>query len=78
MRSKFLLLFFYVQQGNRIKEKIAYKQFPFRVNSGHPLFIGYGRTGEIPVGVTKQNLNRSEFSKRIDKSVKKVGALSFL
>ena len=37
-------------------------KFPVRVNSGHPLFIGYGRTGEIPVGGTNENLKRTQFS----------------
>ena len=30
-------------------------QFPVRVNSGHPLFIGYGRTGESPFARTTES-----------------------
>ena len=29
--------------------KFAFSKFSFRVNSGHPLFIGEGRTGENPI-----------------------------
>ena len=48
-------------QGNRIKEKIAKSNLCFSTKQSSGLFVGYGRTGEIPVGVTKlnnsQNLN---------------------
>ena len=36
-------------------------KFPVRVNSGHPLFIGEGRTGENPVTPTKRNLTQTHF-----------------
>ena len=39
------LVFFVLLMGLELRRKFACK-FPFRVNSGHPLFIGYGRTGE--------------------------------
>ena len=48
-------------QGNRIKEKIAKSNLCFSTKQSSGLFVGYGRTGEIPVGVTTHNLNRNKF-----------------
>ena len=39
----------YKKMGLELRRKFAYCKFPFRVNSGHPLFLGYGRTGESPI-----------------------------
>ena len=46
--------------GTWFKEKIFVSKFPFRVNSGHPLFIGYGRTGESPILHTKSSEKRAK------------------
>ena len=44
-------LFLCLPQGNRIKEKIAESNLCFSTKQSSGLFVGYGRTGEIPVGV---------------------------
>ena len=49
-------------QGNRIKEKIAESNLCFSTKQSSGLFVGYGRTGEIPVGVTKITKNQSKMA----------------
>ena len=43
-------------KGLELRRKFAYK-CPERANSGHPLCVGYGRTGESPFIRTKNSLD---------------------
>jgi len=44
---------FLLWMGLELRRKFA-QQISRRGNSGHPLFIGYGRTGESPILHTKR------------------------
>lgn len=50
-----------------MRRKFACK-FPVRVNSGHPLFIGDGRTGESPILHTNKK-DHVQWSFFIDKAI---------
>ncbi len=75
----------YKKMGLELRRKFAFCKFPFRVNSGHPLFIGYGRTGESPIFHTKNSLDAFvsrlffciEVSNRWDLNMEKICITNF-